>query len=113
MSTMKLTPDEQAWLNEYRDALAKQFPGVVEEIIIYGSKARGDAGPDSDVDVLVVLREGDRSLKHEVRDLGHRLAVLSDAVPSIMVYTRHEWSLRRDSGSPFYQAVTRDGVLVS
>ena len=113
MSTMKLTADEQAWLDEYRDALAKQFPDVVEEIIIYGSKARGDAGPDSDVDVLVVISSGGRNTKRAVRHLGHMLAVVSDAVPSIMVYTREEWSSRQQSGSPFYQAVMRDGVPVA
>lgn len=87
---MKLTPEEHAWLDAYRKALAEQFPDVIEEILIFGSKARGDAGPDSDLDLLVILREGDRTRKRAVRHIGHSLAVLSDVVPSIMVYTRQE-----------------------
>lgn len=110
---LKLTPDEQAWLDAYRQALAEQFPGLVEEIVIFGSKARGDAGPNSDLDVLVILRKGDRNTKGKVRRTGHLLAVLSEAVPSIMVYTREEWSSRKRSGSPFYKAVMRDGVRVA
>ncbi len=93
--------------------LAKEFPQLIEEIVVFGSKARGDAGPDSDLDVLVILREGDRRLKRAIRHLGHQLAVLSEAVPSIMVYTRDEWSRRERSGSPFHRAVTRDGVRVA
>lgn len=32
---------------------------LVEQIIIFGSKARGTATADSDLDLLVVIREGD------------------------------------------------------
>jgi predicted nucleotidyltransferase len=110
---MKLTSEEQTWLDTYRQALAKQLPDLIEEIIIFGSKARGDAGPDSDLDLLVILREGGRDRKREVRHIGHRLAAVSEVVPSIMVYTREEWTLRKRSGSPFYQAVMRDGVHVA
>lgn len=110
---LTLIPEEQVWLNAYRKALGEQFPGLVEEVLIFGSKARGDAGPDSDLDVLVILREGDRNRKRAVRHLGHSLAVVSEVVPSIMVYTREEWTLRRSSGSPLYGAVMRDGVRVA
>ena len=110
---MKLSPEEQAWLDAYRKALAEQVPGLVQEIVIFGSKARGEARPDSDLDVLVVLREGDRETKRRVRHLGHSLAVTSDAVPSIMVYTREEWSSRKRDDSPFYRAVFRDQVRVA
>lgn len=110
---LTLIPEEQVWLNAYQKALAEQFPGLVETILVFGSKARGDAGPDSDLDVLVILREGDRSRKRAVRHLGHRLAVLSEVVPSIMVYTREEWALRKGSGSSFYGTVLRDGIRVA
>lgn len=110
---LTLIHEEQVWLNAYCEALAEQFPNLVETILIFGSKARGDAGPDSDLDVLVILREGDRSRKRAVRHLGHSLAVVSEVIPSIMVYTREEWTSRRSGGSPFYRAVMRDGVTVA
>lgn len=110
---MKLTSEELVWLNAYRKALVEQFPDLVDDILIFGSKARGDAGPDSDLDVLIILREGDRNRKRAVRHIGHSLAILSEVVPSIMVYTREEWALRRHGGSPFYGAVVRDGVRVA
>lgn len=110
---LTLIHEEQVWLNAYCEALAEQFPNLVETILIFGSKARGDAGPDSDLDVLVILREGDRSRKRAVRHLGHSLAVVSEVIPSIMVYTREEWTSRRSGGSSFYRAVMRDGVTVA
>jgi len=57
---LNLASQEQAWLDSYRQALADSFPNLIEQIVIYGSKARGDAGPESDIDVLVILRSGDK-----------------------------------------------------
>ena len=110
---LKLTPAEQAWLDEYRQTLARDYPGLVHDILIFGSKARGDAGPDSDLDVLVVLNQADRRTKRGVRHTGHLLSVLSDVMPSIMVYTTAEWQARESYMSPFYQAVMRDAVHVA
>ena len=111
---MNLTPAEQAWLDEYRQTLAMDYPGLVHDILIFGSKARADAGPDSDLDVLVVLNQADRrSIKRGVRHTGHLLSALSDVMPSIMVYTRAEWQARESSMSPFYRTVMRDAVHVA
>ena len=107
---MKLTPDERVWLTAFRRGLAERFPGLVEQVMIFGSKARGEAGPDSDLDVLVILGTGDRDTKKKVRHLGHSLAVLSEVLPSIMVFDQEEWKLREQTGSPFYRAVMRDGL---
>jgi hypothetical protein len=37
---MKLTAEEEVWLEGYREILSKQFPGVVDQIIVFGCKAR-------------------------------------------------------------------------
>lgn len=110
---MRLTHEEQAWLEAYRKELAEQFPGLVERIIIFGSKARGTATPDSDLDVLLIIREGDWRLKEALAVPGYDLAVGTDVVPSILVYTKQEWEDRLRLRAPFWQAVDRDGVRVS
>ena len=93
-------------------ALEEQHSGAVERMVIYGSKARGEGGPESDLDVLLIVRNASTHLKRELRRIGHLLAATSDAVPSILVYTQDEWESRRESGSPLYRAVERDGVRV-
>ena len=54
---LQLTADEQAWLDSYRAALDKKHPGAVHEMLIYGSKARGQAHAESDVDVLLIVKD--------------------------------------------------------
>jgi predicted nucleotidyltransferase len=55
---MKLTAEEELWLESYREILSKQFPGIVDQIIVFGSKAKGTAMEDSDLDLLLVIRDG-------------------------------------------------------
>lgn len=109
---MNLTQAEQRWLDAFRRELTKQFGELVEQVLIYGSKARGDATPESDLDVLLIVRDEAADRKREMRDIGYLLAADGAVVPSIMAYTVQEWESRRKSGSPFRKAVEKDKVRV-
>jgi predicted nucleotidyltransferase len=113
MDVPRLNTEDQAWLNSYRAAIAARFGPLVSSIIVFGSKARGDATPDSDLDLLLVIEEGDWRLKSELADVAYELAIGTDIVPSVKIYTRAEWEQLRESESPFREAVTREGVLVA
>lgn len=110
---LKLTDAEQAWLDAYRDALNEQHPEAVKEMVIYGSKARGQAHAESDVDVLLIVENDAAELKRDLRWIGYLLAAKTDVLPSILAYTEAEWESRRRSGSTFRKAVERDGVRVT
>lgn len=109
---MRLTPDEQTWLDVYRHDLVERYPGTIHHMVLYGSKARGDSHPDSDLDVLLIVRNEAGALRRALRRLGYDLAVAFNTVPSILVYTQEEWERRKHSGSPFREAVERDAVSV-
>lgn len=109
---LTLLPDEQKWLEEYRKTLDEKFPGLVEEMIIFGSKARGTATEDSDLDILLIIREGDWKEKDAVAEPGYDLAIGTHAVPSFSIYTREEWEDHREGQAPLWQTITRDGVKV-
>ena len=109
---LTLHPEEQIWLDEYRKALNERHPGTVLRMVIYGSKARGDAREDSDLDVLVVVRDEATVLKRPLRRIGYDLAAASRAVPSIMAYTQEEWGRLKDLKSAYRESIERDGVTV-
>jgi predicted nucleotidyltransferase len=81
-----------------------------ERIILFGSAARGDAGPDSDVDLLVVMpAEG---LKRE-KQLAIRKALRDIRTPvDIVVSTPEEFDWRQEIvGTIEYPAVREGRVL--
>ena len=109
---LQLTSEEQAWLDAYREALNKKHPGTVQEMLIYGSKARGQAHAESDVDIILIVKNDAKALKRELRRIGYLLAAKTEVLPSIIAYIQEEWEGRKRSGSTFRKAVERDAVRV-
>lgn len=44
-------------LTKFRAALNELYGNRIERVVLYGSRARGDAQPDSDYDVAVFLKD--------------------------------------------------------
>jgi len=81
-----------------------------ERVILFGSHARGEAGPDSDVDLLVVMPlEG---LKHK-KQVEIRVALHDIRIPKdIIVTTPEDFAWRKDVvGTVEYPAVREGKVL--
>jgi predicted nucleotidyltransferase len=100
---LQLTAEEQSWLDAYREALKRKHPGIVQEVLIYGSKARAGKR-DSDLDVLLIVKNEAGTRKRELRRIGYLLAATADVLPSILAYTQEEWESRKTSGSSFRKA---------
>lgn len=80
-------------------------------VILFGSVARGDEGPDSDLDLLVVLDHVDPS--DRARLMGRiRRAITAPAPIDVLVTDRHEYAARKDVlGSMIYWP-DREGRVV-
>ena len=81
-----------------------------ERVILFGSHARGEAGPDSDVDLLVVMPVEGRKLE---KQLQIRMALHGIRVPvDIVVSTPEEFGWRQEIvGTVEYPAV-KEGKLL-
>jgi predicted nucleotidyltransferase len=57
-------------LKELHDILENKFPETVDKIILYGSRARGNADKFSDYDILLILNKNiDWRLENEIQDV--------------------------------------------
>jgi predicted nucleotidyltransferase len=88
--------------------IVKQFDP--EQVILFGSQARGDAGPDSDVDLLVVMDvKGSRFEK----GLEIHLALLEFAVPlDILVTTPDDFAWRKEVIGTIEWPAFREGKVL-
>ncbi len=56
--------DNQKILSDLKEHLSQNYDGSINEIVLFGSHARGESTEDSDYDILIVL-DNDYSAKDE------------------------------------------------
>jgi len=61
--------DIAAALDALRTTLTEELGDSLERLVLYGSRARGDHDPDSDIDIAVVIRGLDRTVKRRALEL--------------------------------------------
>jgi predicted nucleotidyltransferase len=108
MSRTKKRITVQAQIDRMVKRIVKRF--APEKIILFGSQARGDARPDSDVDLLVVMPvDGsvvDKRL--EIRAALHDIPIPVDVV----VTTPEEFAWRKDFVGTIEWPATREGRVL-
>jgi predicted nucleotidyltransferase len=80
------------------------------DVILYGSRARGDERPDSDWDILILTDYSvDLITERKFRDKLYDLELETGEPLSIFVYSKSDW-LTKQRITPFYENVTQEGV---
>ena len=96
-------------LNQIRQ-VAKDTAPQGSMVLLFGSRARGQARKDSDWDILIVLPKNQLQqadygqVSYPLVELGWTLGEQINPI----VYTKQEWEA--NSITPFYDNVQRDGI---
>jgi predicted nucleotidyltransferase len=107
-SAMPMT--NESLIDEAGRRLAAAAPGA--KVILFGSRARGEARPDSDLDLLVIEPDEVPKRRAETARLRRELRGLEVALDLIVVSAKHaeEWGHFR--GSMLNEALSEGRVLV-
>jgi len=105
---MKLAENEEQALKRLREELFARYPVV--DFRLYGSKARGEGRPDSDMDVMIELPDYDRAIVEEIDDIVYRINLEYDVFISALVFGKDELENGPMSESPIYKTIQREGV---
>ena len=100
-----------------RPDIVKQISQTIHKMepmattLLYGSEARGDASPNSDIDLLILLDGDRRDLKRENALSGelYEIELKSGVQISPMIMLKTQWE-NRPFKTPFYLNVMNEGV---
>lgn len=98
-------------LADLRDRFAALYGPRLDRIVLVGSRARGDAGPGSDVDVMIVLK--DKPERRIERDRTMTVAAdLSWRYDTVIMPILTDSSTCARSGLPLFRNAQREGVAL-
>ncbi len=81
-------------------------------VVVYGSKARGDDAPDSDIDVMVVLEDYTPQIEAAVDEAVYEINLAHDCLISVVIFGRRELEEGPLGESPLYKRILAEGVPV-
>ncbi|MBE0477500.1 nucleotidyltransferase domain-containing protein [Candidatus Aerophobetes bacterium] len=109
---MRLNEKEELALRKFRSTIEKVLGGNLVEVKLFGSRVRGDARKDSDIDVLVIISSGDWRMRDVIYDIATDVLLETEVCISPKVINRKEYEYLSNIGAPFITNVIREGITV-
>ena len=106
-----LTKEEKDFLRECKKIIESIDPSAT--LILYGSRARGDAEEESDYDLIILTdKEVTLDREDEYRKQLFPLQLETGTVLTILLVSRKQWDSPLFNAMPFYRNVKREGVYL-
>lgn len=105
-----MTPTEKCILETFKTLLLKRVK--VHTLALFGSRARGDADPDSDMDVLVVVEKVDRTVEDYISDCAWEASFAQGIVVVPVVFSQDEWENGLERHSLLAKAIRTEGITL-
>lgn len=98
-------------LQQVREAIESVVGDAPMELYLYGSRARGDATPESDGDFLLILPDEKSSgFQNAVSSALYRLSLDTDELLYCIVMGRSEWEFLKLAQTPFAVNVQQEAI---
>jgi uncharacterized protein len=94
-----------------KEHLERVYQDRLEQVILFGSRARGDAKPDSDFDILIVLKTA-FDYSQEIERTSHFLSDLCLKNDILISRVFVDSQTFKSAESPFFLNVKREGVVL-
>ena len=105
-----LAPNERQAVEGFINLLHERFPKRILRTVLFGSKARGDSQPWSDIDILVVVDEDDWQFQHAISTLAARISLEQDVLIGSRIIGQERWERMKDRGFGLYQNIVTEGI---
>ena len=111
LDDLTLSGNEREAIEEATRILKERFP--VRDVILFGSKVRGESSKDSDIDLLLLTTQPIHwKERHAIVDALFEVEMRYDVVINIVVNTVHDWHEGMCTVLPIHEEINREGVTI-
>ena len=112
LSSSKHTPllmeNEQIAIKSLREELSKRFNLI--DLRLFGSKARGEATSESDIDVMIEVEEVGFETRSQIYDIVFEINLENETFLSPTIFNKREIEKGIMSESPIYKIIQEEGI---
>ena len=101
-------------VTDLKERITAAIPTRLSRMIVFGSRARGEAAPDSDLDVVALVDNREPGLERRLDDIAYSVMWDHDFRPiiSLKVFSEAEFTTAARKGYSFFRHVVSEGVAV-
>ena len=110
MKEPELKENEKSAVLKLKEILQEKFNLV--DFLIFGSRSRGNAAQDSDIDIMIEVEEYNRGTVSEIDNIVFETNLTYDCFISTVIFGRKELEEGPLSESPIYKAIEKEGIRI-
>ena len=97
-------------IKELSEVLKKELGYKIKDIILFGSRARGDASPESDYDLLVLVDRETKELEGKIFNITCEIGWKHNVVITVFVHDKDSYEGKKYE--PLFMNIRKEGVHV-
>lgn len=97
-------------IKDFTSSVRNKIGSKLKKILLFGSRARGDAWEGSDYDIAVIVDYRDRQTESDVLDAAVSILDKYDVLISAQIFDEKEWE--SESELPLGLIILREGIIV-
>jgi predicted nucleotidyltransferase len=106
----KLKTETDSVLTVIKQRVYEVLGDKVRQIILFGSRSRGDAEKDSDYDILLLVERRTRALEDQIDDIAYEMLDGYGAVVVIFVFEVE--TFEQETQEPLFCNIRREGLVL-
>lgn len=112
MKRLALSENEKKVLQEFIQQITHLYPGQIISIELFGSKARGDAHHESDIDILIIVRDRQNIDRNKLYDYVLDAELDYGIDISLKIYNKDDFDKLIQLNVPFASNIQKEGVTL-
>jgi uncharacterized protein len=108
--SLKLSPKEWEAVQKLLTRLQAAYGKQIRQAMLFGSKTRGNASSDSDIDILLLVEKETWVLKDEISGLAADINLEADLQIDVRVIGLERWQHMARIQAGLYRTISRDAI---
>ncbi|HHT9124244.1 MAG TPA: nucleotidyltransferase domain-containing protein [Candidatus Brocadiia bacterium] len=97
-------------IKELSETLKKETGQNIKDIILFGSRARGDSYPDSDYDLIVLVDRETKELEDKIFNIACEIGWRNNVIITVFVHEKTYYEKKKYE--PFFMNIRKEGIYI-